>query len=146
VEDDTLAVPTGAASPVADSLRAIATALDEALAAGDVTRVAQLTVAGATLIDQEAGVRWSRANAAGPLPPALAASGDAPLEWALTSSEPMPLGDQAAALVNEYHALVTGEGVPWKAVETFVFVRTDAGWRLRHLHRSRGQVAPEAPL
>jgi hypothetical protein len=144
--NDSVEVPAGITVPLADSLRAIATALNEALARGDVTRIAQLTVASATLIDQEAGIRWSRANAAGPLPPPLGAGDDAPLEWELSASEPTLLGDQAALLVNEYAAVVTGEGVPWKAVETFVFERTARGWRLRHLHRSRGQVAPEPPL
>jgi hypothetical protein len=143
---DSLALPTGASAPVADSLRALAAALNEALARGDVSRIAQLTVASTTLIDQEAGIRWSRANAAGPLPPALASGGDTPLEWALTSSEHALLGDGAALVVNEYAALVTGEGVPWKAVETFLFEKTEAGWRVRHLHRSRGQSTPEPPL
>jgi hypothetical protein len=145
-EADSVEVPEGITAPLADSLSAIATALNEALARGDVTRIAQLTVSSATLIDQEAGIRWSREEASGPLPPPLGAGGDDPLEWALSSSVPTLLGEQAALLVNEYAAVVTGEGVPWKAVETFVFERTARGWRLRHLHRSRGQVAPEPPL
>jgi ketosteroid isomerase-like protein len=145
VPDAGLFLPSTLNTPIEDSVRAVVSALDDALAVGDVSRVAQLTVAGATLIDQEEGIRWARENPAGALPKALTARRDSPLEWALVDSSLTPL-DGAALLVNEHHALVTGEGVPWKAVESYVLVRTPDGWRVRHLHRSRGQALPEQPL
>ena len=145
VPDAGVFLPSTANTPMDDSVRAVVSALDEALAVGDVSRVAQLTVPGATLIDQEEGVRWTRESPAGTLPRALASRGDSPLAWALVDSKLTPL-DGVALLVNEHHALVTGEGVPWKAIESYVLVRTPDGWRVRHLHRSRGQVVPEQPL
>jgi ketosteroid isomerase-like protein len=137
--------PAGSAlgAPLEDSVEAVVRALAEALDVGDVSRVAQLTVPGATLIDQEEGRRWSREDAAAPLPRALLTAADGALSWVLADSKLTPFTD-TALLVNEYHAYVTGESVPWKAVETLLLIRTPEGWRVRHLHRSRGQV-PTAP-
>jgi ketosteroid isomerase-like protein len=131
--------PSAADTPMADSVRAVVQALVDALEVGDVSRVAQLTVPGATLLDQEEGLRWSREDVSAPLPRALLAQGEDALAWVLADSQLTPFTD-SALLVNEYHAYVAGESVPWKAVETFVLVRTPEGWRARHLHRSRGQL------
>ena len=132
-------------TPLEDSVRAVVQALADALEVGDVSRVAQLTVPGATLIDQEEGLRWSRQDVSAPLPRPLLAQDDDALAWVLADSQLTPFSD-TALLVNEYHAYVTGESVPWKAVETFLLVRTPDGWRLRHLHRSRGQVPADPAL
>jgi ketosteroid isomerase-like protein len=142
---ESVTLPSALATPLGDSIRAVVAALGEALEAGDVSRVAELTVPGATLIDQEEGLRWSREDAAAPLPRALLSSRDEPLTWALSSSDLTPFAD-AALLVHEYQAAVTGENVPWRAVETYLAVRTPEGWRVRHLHRSRGQAPPPPSL
>jgi hypothetical protein len=127
---------------VEDSVRSVLNAVEAALAAGDVARVSRLTVSGATLIDQEDAVAWSRGDPAAPLPRALLSRTDS-LSWELESSRftPVGVGSNAALVVNEYHA--TSGPNNWNAVETLLVVRTTNGWRLQHLHRSRGLKAGE---
>lgn len=144
LEDDpgpTALVPelSGGSEPARDSVRQVVAAVNEALALGDVTRVAQLSAPGAILIDQEEGVRWTRQEAASTLPRPLLGRGDG-LSWALADTGLDFLGDDTALLSARYHAAVSGEDVPWTALETWVLVRVDeVGWRLRYLHRSRGE-------
>jgi ketosteroid isomerase-like protein len=133
--EDVVVRPGLSASPMEDSARAVALALDEALAVGDVSRVTRLTSADALLIDQEEGVHWTPALAEAALPRPL--STDRGLAWRLeiTTFHAFP---GSGLLVQEYRAVISGEGVPWRAVETLVLVRSDEGWRVAHLHRSRG--------
>ena len=125
------------AIPVEDSVRAILVAVSEAFRVGDVTRVAQLTTEDIVLMDQEDEVHWTRPDAAAQLPRPLAGGGD-PLGWTLASSSFSLLGEGAALVALHFQAPAAGESVPSTAVESWVLVRTAAGWRLRYLHRSRG--------
>ena len=127
----------GGSEPSRDSVRQVVAAVNEALALGDVTRVAQLSAPGAVLIDQEEGVRWTRQEAASTLPRPLLGRGDG-LGWSVEATSLDFVGEGTALLSARYHASVSGESVPWTAVETWVLVRSDGGWRLRYLHRSRG--------
>ena len=128
----------GGSEPARDSVRQVVAAVNEALALGDVTRVAQLSAPGAVLIDQEEGVRWTRQEAASTLPRPLLGRGDG-LGWRVESTSLDFLGDGGTALLSaRYHASVSGESVPWTAVETWVLVRREGGWGLRYMHRSRG--------
>ena len=133
-----------AGTPAEDSARAVVISLAEALEVGDVARVARLTVPESVLIDQEEAVRWSHANPDSPLPRSLSAGEDAP-DWRLETSAYLPLGE-GAVLIYEYQALTQEEAPAARAVETFVLVRTELGWRLRHMHRSRGPDTGAAPL
>lgn len=130
-------------TPVEDSVRAVVSAVGEALQVGDVARVARLTAPSAMLIDQEEAARWTRDDPGAPLPRALSASGDG-LVWTLERSHFDAMG-AAGLLVNEYRAAVAPGAIQWKAVETFILVRTEEGWRLRHLHRSRGPAGERSP-
>lgn len=131
--------PSVPGASVEDSARAVASAFREALVLGDASRVASLTAPGALLVDQEEGVRWRRsAESDGPLPAPLGASRGG-LGWTVSASEFANL-DGTALLVTRYGAEVAGEEVPWSAVESLVLVRTGDGWRVRYLHRSRGQA------
>ena len=134
--DSTLYPPEGA-SGIADSVRATIVAVSDAFRVGDVTRVAQLTTRDAILIDQEDGVRWSRLDAAAALPRPLQGGEDG-LGWELDGSGFALLSENAALVSARYRASVSGEAVPWTAVESWVLVRDAGGWRLRYLHRSRG--------
>lgn len=141
--EDTLSPPTPSAprAAVEDSVRTILAAFRDALRLGDAARVAQLSAPGADLVDQEEHVLWTRVRGEeGPLPGPLDGRRQG-LGWVLDDSFFDFLGD-GALVVNRYHATVSGEAVPWSATETFVFVRTSEGWRLRHLHRSRGLAEP----
>lgn len=135
--DTTVLVRAGGA--VQDSVRSVVAAFHDALRVGDGARVAGLTVPGATLVDQEEGVQWRRDAGGGRLPEDLAASADG-LGWRRVATD-FGVRSDVALLVDSYSATVSGESVPWTAVETFVVVRTPAGWRIRHLHRSRGDGA-----
>lgn len=122
-----------------DSVRAVVRAYHEALRVGDGSRVASLAVPGATLVDQEEGVEWRLGAGAGagrrlPSPLGDEVTG---LGWERTSSRFFAWGD-AALLVDRYLATVSGEDVPWTAVETVVLQRAPDGWLIRHVHRSRG--------
>lgn len=145
--NEDLVTRAGVRTPAEDSVRAVVTAIEEALARGDVSRIANLTVPQTMLIDQEEAVRWYHDDPRAPLPRALWARAD-PF-WTLAASHFVPLG-ASALLVNEYAAPDTpdaGDEPTWRAAETFVLVRTEAGWRLRHLHRSWGPAGggPTAP-
>lgn len=129
--------PAGAVATVEDSARAVVAAFREALALGDGARVAALTVPGALLVDQEEGVRWRRATEPDGALPSPLGSARGGLAWAVVSSEYARMGE-AGLLVTRYVAEVAGEEVPWSAVESIVVVRTEEGWRIRYLHRSRG--------
>ena len=131
------AVPSGPHAAAEDSVRAVVAAFREALRLGDVTRVAQLSTPDAALVDQEEHVHWSRSGSSESRLPAPLDGRREGLGWVLEDSSFDTLG-ASALLVNRYSATVSGEDVPWAAIETFVFVRTPEGWRLRHLHRSRG--------
>jgi ketosteroid isomerase-like protein len=136
--DSTVYPPAGGpGSPVADSIRATIAALSEAFRMGDVSRVAQLTTRDAVLIDQEDEVRWTRLDAAAELPRPLQGGEDG-LGWELDGSTLSLLSDASALLSVRFHASVSGESVPWTAVESWVLVRDPGGWRVRYLHRSRG--------
>lgn len=135
--EDVVVRPGLSATPMEDSVRAVAGALDEALAVGDVSRVARLTVLSTQLIDQEEAVHWTRSDPEGPLPRPLASRGEG-LGWRLEGSRFTPL-EGGGILLKEYRAVVSGEEVPWSAVETYVLVRVPEGWRVAHLHRSRGR-------
>jgi hypothetical protein len=126
---------------VEDSVRALASAIDEALGVGDVSRMANLTVPMATLIDQEEAVRWTRDDPTTPLPRVLHGGADG-LDWLPGGSRFVDLGD-SALLINDYNASVRSGGGDWRAVETLILVRTPTGWRLLHLHRSRGRETGE---
>ncbi len=127
----------GGASPARDSVLAVLGAFNDALALGDVTRVAQLSSPGAVLIDQEEGVHWTREDAASALPRPLLSQRDE-LGWRVVDRRVDFLDDRTALVSTRYQASVSGEKVPWTAVESWVLVRTGLGWRVRYLHRSRG--------
>jgi hypothetical protein len=130
-------LPGGSGSPVEDSVRATITALNNAFSMGDVTRVAQLTTRDAVLIDQEDEVHWTRSDAAAVLPRPLLGGRDG-LAWQLDGATFSRLSDTSALMSLRFRASVSGENVPWTAVESWVLVRDAGGWRLRYLHRSRG--------
>jgi hypothetical protein len=133
----------GSGGPIEDSVRATIAAVSTAFRVGDVTRVAQLTTRDAVLIDQEDEVRWTRLDAAAELPRPLQ-GGDDGLGWELDGSTFAPLSETSALVSVRYRASVSGEAVPWTAIESWVLVRDAGGWRLRYLHRSRG-LGPAQP-
>jgi hypothetical protein len=139
---DRSSVPPG--SPVEDSARAVLVAMSDAFGAGDVARVDQLATPDVILFDQEERVRWVRSAEATRLPPAL--PDDAyRLGWHLVESLFYSLGPDAAFISLYYHALPSADPLPRIAVESWVLVRTDAGWRVRYLHRSRGSMLSGSP-
>lgn len=123
-------------TPVEDSVRGTVVAVTEAFAVGDGARVAQLTTREAILIDQEDEVRWTRAGGS-PLPRPLP-SAERGLSWRMEGSSFALLSDGVALYSCLFTASVTAEEVPWSAVESWILVRTEGGWRVRYLHRSRG--------
>jgi ketosteroid isomerase-like protein len=129
-------------SPVVDGDSAqvlgVVGAFHDALRVGDVARVAALSVPGALLVDQEEGVRWERGGDAARLPgPLDAAPGDGGLRWRVAERQVRPAGD-ARVVTLRWQAVIAGEPVEWWGVESLVLVPTDDGWRLMHVHRSRG--------
>lgn len=136
--DSSLYASSGTAGdPLADSVRATIATINEAFRVGDVARVAQLTTRDAVLIDQEDQVYWTRADAAGRLPRPLRGAEDK-LGWEPVGATFAALGDGSELATLRFRASVSGEAVPWTAVESWVMARTETGWRLRYLHRSRG--------
>lgn len=134
---DTTAQPVVPGQAIHDSLRVVVAAYHEALRVGDVSRVASLTVPGSVLVDQEEGVEWRRGEGGSevlpqPLDPARTGFG-----WTRAGSE-IQVFEETALLVDQYRVTVSGEEVPWNAVESFLLVRTPDGWRIRFSHRSRG--------
>lgn len=135
--DSTLYLRTGGAvTPLEDSVRATITAVNEAFRLGDVARVAQLTTRDAVLVDQEDEVFWTRADAGSRLPRPL--RGEDKLGWEPVGSTVSSLADGSELALVRFQASVSGESVPWTAVESWLLERTDLGWRVRYLHRSRG--------
>ena len=128
-------IPPG--SPVEDSARAALEAMSDAFGLGDGERAVQLTTPDAILFDQDERVRWMRSDAAARLPPALLGGADG-LGWHLVESSFFLLGPDAAFFSLRYQASPSADPLPRTAVESWVLVRTDVGWRVRYLHRSRG--------
>ena len=124
--------PDHPTTPVEDSVRAAVLGLNDALGAADSARVVALTTPDAILVDLEQGARWTRAG--GPLPRPLAA--DEALAWQIEGISFDLLAD-GGALFSCLFGGTNPEGATWSAVESWVVVRTDAGWRVRYLHRSR---------
>lgn len=128
--------------PVRDSIRAVVDAYHAALRVGDGSRVASLSVSGATVMDQEEGVEWRLspgAGGGGRLPRPLSAEAVG-LGWEREGTD-FVAWEGSALLVDRYRATVSGEAVPWTAVETFVLERAGEEWLIRHVHRSRGGAA-----
>jgi hypothetical protein len=124
-------------SSVEDSARAVLVAVSDAFGLGDEVRVAQLTTPDVILFDQDEQVRWMSSEAAARLPPALMDGAD-DLSWHLVESSFFWLGSDAAFFSLRYQASPSADSLRWTAVESWVLVRTDTGWRVRYLHRSRG--------
>jgi len=141
-------IPGGASippsSPVEDSARAALVAISDAFGAGDRARVAQLTTPDAILFDQDERVHWLRSSEVSRLPPALRDGADG-LGWHLMESSFFLLGPDAAFFSLYYQALPSVDPLPPITVESWVLVRTAAGWRIRYLHRSRGLMASNSP-
>lgn len=124
------------AAPVTDSVRVAVQGFEEALQAGDLSRAVGALHERATLYDEESGGRWDPSQADSLLPGSLQRRGEQ-LQWNLRESS-VTLFGEAALVVNRYQASISRESTPWTAMETYVLLRTPAGWRIRHLHRSRG--------
>lgn len=140
---DTTAQPVVPGQAIHDSLRVVVSAYHEALRVGDASRVASLTVPGTVIVDQEEGVEWRRGDGGSevlpqPLDPASTGFG-----WTRVGSE-IQVFEETALLVHRYQVTVSGEEVPWTAVESFLLARTPEGWRIRFSHRSRG-TGPTLP-
>ena len=135
-------IPPG--STVEDSARAVLVAMSDAFGSGDGARVSQLTKPDAILFDQEERVRWIRSDEATRLPPALPDGTDGP-GWHLVESSFFLLGPDAAFFSFYYQALPSADPLPRIALESWVLVRTDAGWRVQYLHRSRGLMVSSSP-
>lgn len=134
---DTTDPPVVPGQAIHDSLRVVVAAYREALRVGDASRVASLTVPGSVIVDQEEGVEWRRGEGGSevlpqPLDPARTGFG-----WTRVGSE-IQVFEETALLVDRYRVTVSGEEVPWHAVESFLLVRTPEGWHIRFSHRSRG--------
>ena len=128
-------IPPG--SSVEDSARTALVAVIDVLGLGDEVRVAQLTTPDVILFDQDERVRWTPSEAAARLPPALLSGADG-LGWHLVESSFFWLGSDAAFFSLSYQPSPSPGLLARTAVESWVLVRTVAGWRVRHLHRSRG--------
>ena len=135
-------IPLG--SPVEDSVRAVLVAMNDAFGLGDGARVAQLTTRDAVLFDQDERVRWMRSDATAPLPPPLSGSADG-FGWRLVESTFSRLSPDAALLSLRYQAAPSTDPLPRTAAESWVLLRTEAGWRVRVLHRSRGLAQSGSP-
>ena len=116
--------------------RALVAVID-VLGLGDEVQVAQLTTPDVILFDQDERVRWMPSEAADRLPPALLSGADG-LGWHLVESSFFWLGSDAAFFSLRYQTSPSSDLLGRTAVESWVLVRTDTGWRVRYLHRSRG--------
>jgi hypothetical protein len=127
-----------------DSVRAAVVAVSDAFAAADDERVEALTTPDAVFIDLSDDVRWTREDG-GRLPRPLA-SLDPSMTWELSGESFRPLADGVALYSTTFVTLVDGDA-PYMlpAAESWIVVRTDAGWRVRYLHRSRAP-GPSTPL
>jgi hypothetical protein len=129
--------PDHPTTPFEDSVRAAVIAVSDALGASDSAAVVRLTTPDAVLIDQDEAIRWTRVG--GTLPRSLAH--DASLSWRIQATSFGPIGSDGA-LYSVLLEAAPPEAEPRSAVESWVVVRTDAAWRVRYLHRSRGSSAP----
>lgn len=132
-EPDTAAVTR--AEILEDSVEATVGAFVEALRAGDVSRAVGMLHAGATLYDEETGRRWGPMQVDSLLPGPMGREGEE-LRWESSDSW-VEVYDPAAVVVRRYGA-ASPEAAVRTALETYVLVRTDGGWAIRHLHRSQG--------
>lgn len=134
--------PVGSVSAIEDSVRATVVEVIHAFGLGDGSRVAELTTPDAVLIDQEGSVRWTP-DASGPLPRALAEVGG---ELGRTEGSTFAVLSEGAVLYSSrFLAQAAAEETPRSVVESWVLVRTGAGWRVRYLHRGLRQD-PRPPL
>lgn len=131
--------PPSAPTEARDSVGATVAAFQEALEAGDVSRAVGLLTAEATLHDAESGGRWDLSSADSLLPGPLGRGGE--LRW-MSGPTGITVFSDGALVVKRYRANIAGEDAPWTATETYVLLRTEEGWRIHHLHRSRGPAAP----
>ena len=125
-----------------DSVEATVDAFTAALRAGDISRAVGMLDAEATLYDEETGHRWDPTKADSLLPGPMEREGEEELRWEPVESW-MEVYDEAALFVRRYQATISREEAPWTAMETYVLVRSDEDWVIRHLHRSRG-LGPES--
>ena len=132
---DAVAIPKG--SPAEDSARATLVAMNDAFSVGDGARVAQLATQDAILFDQDERLRWMRSDATAGLPVPMLGRADG-LGWRLVESSFSRLAPDAALFSLRYQASLPVDTILRTAVESWVLMRTDAGWRVRYLHRSRG--------
>lgn len=137
-----VAIDQPALDAATDSAEAVLGAMTSALEGGDPSRVSQLATPDAVLIDQTEGIRWTRAEATGPLPPAMHA-GTGELGWRLLDSSYSRLAPEAALFSLRYGASVSEDTIPRTALESWVIVREEGSWKVRYLHRSRG-LTPDA--
>lgn len=119
-----------------DSVRMTVQAMTDALAAGDSVLVVALTTPDAVLIDHVGGLRWTRA-ARGLLPGPLPDPGNG-LTWSVEDLAVASLTDGFALLSRRFTVPDAAGDVPSSAVETWLVIRTDSGWRVHYLHRSQG--------
>lgn len=133
-EPDTAAVTR--AEILEDSVEATVDAFVEALRAGDASRAVGMLHARATLYDEETGRRWGPMQVDSLLPGPMGREGEE-LRWESSDSW-VEVYDPAAVVVRRYRDAASREAAPWTALETYVLVRTDGGWAIRHLHRSQG--------
>jgi hypothetical protein len=124
-----------------DSVRAAVVAVEDALVSGEDDRVAALTTPDVILIDLGEDARWT-AQDGGRLPRPLA-SVDPGVAWERVDETYRPLAD-GVALYSAMFAAQVDADEPYllPAAESWIVVRTDAGWRVRYLHRSRGNDTP----
>lgn len=138
--DENGAVVSPVEEPGADSAAVlqVVDAFHDALRVGDVARVAALSVPGTTIVDQEDGVRWRLGGNDARLPSPLdAGPGSGGLTWQVAERSVRVAGE-ARVVTLRWQAIIAGEPVEWWGVESVVLVPTDEGWRLTHVHRSRG--------
>lgn len=129
VTETPLALPS---TSLEDSVRMTVEAMIDAFAASDSALVVALTTPDAVLIDHAGGLRWTRA-AGGPLHD----PGNG-LTWSVEDLAVAALTDGFALLSSRFTVPDAAEDVPPSAVETWLLIRTDSGWRVHYLHRSQG--------
>ncbi len=119
-----------------DSMEAMVDAFVEALRAGDVSRAVGMLHGQATLYDEETGRRWGPMQVDSLLPGPMGREGE---ELRREPSDSwVEVYDPAAVVVRRYRPAASREAAARTALETYVLVRTDGGWAIRHLHRSQG--------
>ena len=129
------ATTDAAATSPEDSVRVTVRAVTNALATSDSALVVSLTTPDAVLIDHAMDLRWTR-TAGGPLPGPLVDSGNG-LRWSVEDITIALLTDGSALLSGRFTVPGVPGSAPSSAVETWLAIRTDSGWRVRYMHRSR---------